>query len=150
MPAPPIGGRSRRSGMPLDDRGSAAVELAVVAPALILLLMLVVYAGRMSEADDNVRRAASEAARAASMRQHPADAADAARDTVETNLSAAGVPCARLRTDVDTADFEPGGTVAVSVRCEASMRDIALLGVPGSVSFHSTAVEVIDRIRSSP
>jgi Flp pilus assembly protein TadG len=149
MPEMPAGVRLCRSGTDLDDRGSAAVELALIAPALIFLLLLVVYAGRMSEADDNVRRAASEAARAASLRQHPADAADAARSTVSANLSAAGVPCSQQRTEVDTSDFVPGGTVAVTVRCETSMRDIALLGVPGSVTFQSHAVEVIDRLRSS-
>lgn len=133
-----------------DDRGSAAVELAVVAPALVLLLLLVVYAGRVAEADDDVRRAASEAARAASMRQHPGDAADAAQATVAANLATAGVDCASLTTDVDTGDFAPGGTVTVTVACEASMRDLSLLGVPGVTTFRSTAVEVIDRLRSDP
>ncbi len=149
MPALPIRRRSCRSGTAVDDHGSAAVELAVVAPALIFLLLLVVYGGRMSEADDNVRRAASEAARAASVRQHPTDAVDAARATVNANLSATGVHCAQVATDVDTSDFGPGGTVGVTVNCETSMSDIALLGVPGSVTFRANAVEVIDRIRSS-
>jgi Flp pilus assembly protein TadG len=131
-----------------DDRGIAAVEAAVVAPVLIALLMLVVLAGRISEADGNVRRAASEAARAASLVQDPAEAIDAARSTVDANLAAAGVQCQELTVAVDTREFHAGGRVAVTVTCVASMRDVTLIGVPGARRFQAHEVEVIDRFRS--
>ena len=132
-----------------DDRGSIAVEVAVIVPALLFLMLLVVYAGKVSEADGNVERAAADAARAASMRQHPGDARIDAQRIAAANLSAAGVPCLALATEVDTDDFAPGGTVTVTVRCEASMADVTLLGVPGRRTFTATAVEVIDTYRSS-
>lgn len=132
-----------------DDRGSIAVEVAVIAPALVFLMLLVVYAGKVSEADGNVERAAADAARAASIRQHPGDARIDAQRIAAANLSAAGVPCLALATEVDTDDFAPGGTVTVTVRCEASMADVTLLGVPGRRTFAATAVEVIDTYRSS-
>jgi Flp pilus assembly protein TadG len=134
--------RSRGEG------GSIAVEVAVIAPALVFLMLLVVYAGKVSEADGNVERAASDAARAASLRQYPSDATADAQATAAANLSAAGVPCLSLATDVDTDDFAPGGTVTVTVHCEASMADVTLLGVPGRQTFAATAVEVIDTYRS--
>jgi Flp pilus assembly protein TadG len=130
-----------------DERGSIAVEVAVIAPALVFLILLVVYAGKVSEADGNVERAASDAARAASLRQDPGDAATDAQDTAAANLAATGVPCLTLTTNVDTDDFAPGGTVTVTVRCEASMEDVTLLGVPGRRTFTATAVEVIDTYR---
>ena len=130
------------------ERGSVAVEVAVIAPALLFLMLLVVYAGKVSEADGNVERAASDAARAASLRQHPGDATTDAQDTAAANLAAAGVPCLTLTTTVDTDDFGPGGTVTVTVRCEASMADVTLLGVPGRRTFSTSAVEVIDTYRS--
>ncbi len=130
------------------ERGSVAVEVAVIAPALLFLMLLVVYAGKVSEADGNVERAASDAARAASLRQHPGDATTDAQDTAAANLAAAGVPCLTLITTVDTDDFGPGGTVTVTVRCEASMADVTLLGVPGRRTFSTSAVEVIDTYRS--
>jgi Flp pilus assembly protein TadG len=129
------------------DRGSIAVEVAVIAPALLFLMILVVYAGKVSEADGNIERAASEAARAASLRQHPGDATTDAQAAAAANLTAAGVPCLTLTTIVDTDDFAPGGTVTVTVRCEASMADVTLLGVPGRRTFTATAVEVIDTYR---
>lgn len=58
------------------------------------------------------------------------------------------MPCLTLTTTVGTDDFRPGGTVTVTVRCEASMADVTLLGVPGRRTFSATAVEVIDAYRS--
>jgi Flp pilus assembly protein TadG len=130
------------------ERGSIAVEVAVIAPALLFLMLLVVYAGKVSEANGNVERASSDAARAASLRQHPADATDDAQASAASNLAAAGVPCLILTTTVDTADFAPGVTVTVTVHCEASMADVTLLGVPGRQTFTATATEVIDTYRS--
>lgn len=139
----PPSAKSRR----LDDRGIAAVEAAIAAPFLIALLLLVVFAGRIAEAEGNVRRASSEAARAASLRQDPAEAVEAAEASVDANLSAAGVTCETLSVDVDTSNFTAGGRVIVTVTCMASMRDVTLLGVPGSRTFSSRDVEVIDRYR---
>lgn len=131
------------------ERGSVAVEVAVIAPALLFLMLLVVFAGKVAEADGNVERAASDAARAASLRQRPGDATTDAQDTAAANLATSGVPCLSLTTTVDTDDFRPGGTVTVTVRCEASMADVTLLGVPGRRTFTATAVEVIDTYRSA-
>lgn len=131
-----------------SERGSISVEVAVIAPAFVFLMLLVVYAGKVSEADGNVERAAAEGARAASLRQNPAAASDDARAVVEANLAAAGVPCSQLDTSVDTSMFEPGGTVTITVRCDASMADVTLLGVPGTRSFTATSTEVIDTYRS--
>ena len=132
-----------------SERGSVSVEVAVIAPAFVFLLLLVVFAGKVSEADGNVERAAAEGARAASLRQNPGDAIDDAEAVVAENLVAAGVPCTHLDTVVDTSAFEPGGTVTVTVRCEASMADVTLLGVPGTRSFEAISTEVIDTYRSS-
>ncbi len=131
-----------------SERGSISVEVAVIAPAFVFLMLLVVYAGKVSEADGNVERAAAEGARAASQRQNPAAAVDDARAVVEANLAAAGVPCSQLDTSVDTSTFEPGGTVTVTVSCDASMADVTLLGVPGTRSFTASSTEVIDTYRS--
>lgn len=130
-----------------DERGSVAVETAVVAPALVALLLLVVFAGRVAQAEGEVRRAASEAARAASLRQHAGDAEAEAQAVAAANLAASGVTCRTFETVVDTTDFAPGGSVAVTVRCVASMRDVSLLGVPGSRTFVAQSVEVVDRYR---
>ncbi len=137
----------RRNGQGEPDRGSVSVEVAVIAPAFVFLMLLVVFAGKVSEADGNVERAAANAARAASLRQHSADAATDATETAAANLRTSGVRCLDLRTSVDVADFAPGGTVTVTITCEASMADVTLLGVPGRRTFAASATEVIDTYR---
>ena len=129
------------------ERGSIAVEVAVIAPAFIYLLLLGVFAGKVPEAEGNVERAASAAARAASLRQYPSDAMTDAETAAEENLAQAGVPCMTLTTSVDTSDFRAGGTVTVTVTCEASMADVTLLGVPGTRVFSAQVVEVVDNYR---
>jgi Flp pilus assembly protein TadG len=129
------------------ERGSVAVEVAVLAPALVALMLLVVFAGRVSDAEAEVRRAASQGARAASLRQNAAGAVDAATEAVHGNLADSGFACGRLNVEVDAAQLQPGGSVTVVVRCTADMSDVALLGVPGSRTFVARAVEVVDRYR---
>lgn len=129
------------------ERGSVAVELAVIAPGLVALLLLVVFAGRVAQAEGDVARAASAAARAASLRQDPAGAAESGRQAAEANLAASGVGCGQLEVEVDTTRFFAGGSVAVSLRCTASMEDVSLLGVPGRMTFVARSIEVIDRYR---
>lgn len=131
-----------------DDRGSVAVETAVVAPALIVLLLLVVFAGRVSQAEAAVQRAASEASRAASLEFDTASATEVAEATVAANLASSQVVCADLETDIDVHDLVPGGRVSVTVRCVAPMSDLALLGVPGQRTMSATSIEVVDRYRA--
>jgi len=136
-----------KPSLPHRERGSISVELAVVAPALVVLLLLVVFAGRVADTDAQVTRAAGAAARAASLRQHPADAAADAETTAAANLAAAGVTCDPLEVDVDVSDFRAGGTVAVTVTCTVAMSEMALLGVPGTRTSVARAVEHIDQYR---
>ena len=49
------------------DRGSATVEIVILAPALILVLLFVIAVGRIAGANNTVDAAAFAAARAASI-----------------------------------------------------------------------------------
>src|SRR3546814_13728865 len=85
------------------ERGSISVEVAVIAPAFVFLMLLVVFAGKVSEADGNVERAAAEGARAASLRQHPAAATTDAEAAVAAHPAHAGVPSTNPTTAVATS-----------------------------------------------
>ena len=60
-----------------DERGSVSLELAILAPALLLLLGVLVLAGRVETSSAAVEQAARAAARDASLARTP----DAARST---------------------------------------------------------------------
>lgn len=129
------------------EHGSAAVELVLLTPALVVLLLFVVLTGRLGQARHDVVQAAGEAARAASLHADPASAAAAARDAAHANLNAAGVRCAAVTVNTDVGGLAPGGSVTVSVACTAALADVAVAGMPGSRTLHAQAVEVVDTYR---
>ena len=129
-----------------DQDGTLTVEAAIVAPVLLVLMLLVVYAGRAAAADADVRSAAARAARAASMTGDVAAAEAAATDIALANLATAGIACAT--TDIRVAaDIRAGGTVTVTVDCEVANTDLAMLAVPGSRWSTATASQVVDTYR---
>ncbi len=134
------------------ERGAVSSEFAVILAVFFTsFVLLVVYAGRVSQATNDVRSAAHEAARAASLTNTPAAAAAEAQRVAAANLTDSGLSCASGSiVNVNTTNFTPGGNVAVSVVCNTSLGDLAAIGVPGSKTFTATAVEVIDAFRASP
>ena len=62
-----------------DQRGSVAVEVALLAPALVLVLGLLVAGGRLWFARTTVVEAAQASARAASLARGPGEAAAVGR-----------------------------------------------------------------------
>lgn len=134
-----------------DERGSVSVEFAVVATVFVVgFLSLVVFAGRVGQASNEVISASQEAARAASLTGDPGAAIAAGRATAIANLRDAGVACSGggPTVDVNVANFVPGGTVTVTVVCFTDNSDMGALGVPGSRKNEGVAIEVIDALRS--
>jgi len=129
-----------------DDRGGVSAQAAAMAPLLAIVAVVVLFTGRVVEANNAVQAAAHEAARAATL-TGPADAAAAARSAAAANLNTGGLTCRTLDVAADLTQFRAGGTVTATVTCTADFADMDLIGVPGSKSFSATAVEVIDAYR---
>jgi Flp pilus assembly protein TadG len=138
-------GRRRRADA---DRGSIAIELAVLGPALMLVFGLIIAAGRLANAHNAVDNSAAAAARAASLARTAPSARDAARDAAQREL--AGRHCTAVTVAVNTAGFAvPVGqpaTVRVTVTCPVRLSDIGLPGL-GSRTVTATAVSPIDTRR---
>jgi Flp pilus assembly protein TadG len=130
---------------PRDERGSVTVELVLVAPLFIVLLLFVVFCGRMGRTAQIVRDLAASAARAASL----ARGQDAARAAAGSALAVAGGDLSCHPPDVTFGSDGVVDTVTVRVRCDASLAGLALLPVSGSRTFSSTATEAIDAYRGS-
>jgi Flp pilus assembly protein TadG len=101
------GGRVRR-----DERGSFALELAVLAPALLLVISFIISVGRVTEGRALVQGAARDAARAATI-NHNGNAFGAARAAFEAATKNAD--CDPLKLDPPVP--QPGGSVTATVRC---------------------------------
>jgi Flp pilus assembly protein TadG len=141
------GRRRGRDDRGRDDWGSAAVEAAVVAPAFLALLLLVVFAGRVVNAGNEVESAAAAAARAASQMATPVGATTEAEQVATAALSDAGVTCDPSRVEVDTHLMAPGGSVTVRIRCTAQLGDMTMIALPGHQTFQASATEVVDTYR---
>ena len=97
------------------DDGTLAVEAAIVAPVLLVLMLLVVYAGRAAAADADVRSAAARAARAASLTGDLAAAETAATDTSGQTAAAGLLAQAGHLTDIRIRIDRTPDTVVATV-----------------------------------
>lgn len=130
------------------DRGSAPVEVAILAPAIFGLLMVVIFAGRVAQADTEVQSAASAAARAASQQANAALAEAKADEIAFDNLADAGIVCEPGDVSpIDPSTFHPGGSVQVTVTCITPLDDLMFFELPGSRTLEATSTEVIDTFR---
>ncbi|SFP62867.1 TadE-like protein [Geodermatophilus dictyosporus] len=133
------------------ERGAVSVELALLAPALLLLLSFAVFAGRTQIAEGAVQEAARAAAREASLARDPATAAALAGAQAEQTLAAQDLRCQTTSVDVDTAGFSapPGqpGDVTVTIACAVGMADLLAPGLPGSVTVEAVFTSPVDAYR---
>lgn len=133
---------------PRSEAGSAAVELTLLTPLLLMFLLLVVALGRMATARADVDGAARDAARAASIARDPVSAQQSSKEAAATTLAERGVTCRSLEVTVDTSAFLPGGWVAANVTCSVDLADLALLRLPGAKAVHARFVAPIDTLRA--
>lgn len=133
------------------ERGSATVELAILAPVLLVLIGLAIVAGRLTTARAAVEHAATVAARQASL----ARTADAAHTTATrlagADLAEQGITCQPLQLTVSTNGFrtnvgEPA-QVRVTVSCQIRVGDLGVPGLPVTREVTADAASVLDTWR---
>ena len=129
------------------ERGSASLELVLMAPALIVLMLFVVLVGRLGQARADVDRVARDAARAASIARTSDAAHERATAAARATLAEGGVSCRSMTIELDTATFAPDGAVRATVGCSVDLADLSLLGVPGSRTITATFTQPVDAYR---
>jgi Flp pilus assembly protein TadG len=139
-------------GLHRADRGSAALELVVLAPILLSLLALVIAAGRTTVAQAAVDAAARDAARQASIALSPAAAQAAGLASASAALRQDGLDCTPSVV-IDTSQFAsiPAGTpaeVSAVVSCAVPLANLALPGLPGTARLTASFVSPLDVYRS--
>lgn len=142
-------GSARRSDC---DRGSITLELAILAPAVLALLGLVIVAGRIEVAGGAIDQASAAAAREASLARSPEAARRAATHAAMDDLLGQNLRCTNLVVAVDTAGFSvPVGSpaqVSARVSCTVQLSDVGVPGMPGSRTLSAETVSTLDRYRS--
>ena len=132
-------------------RGSATLELVIVAPALLALLGLVILAARITAAGSAVEQAASAGARAASLERDARSAHAAAVASVRQALTDRSIACETLTYAIDVDGFGVAvgrpATTSVAVTCRVALADLAVPGMPGSRTVEASAASPLDRFR---
>ncbi|MEO1058659.1 MAG: pilus assembly protein [Actinomycetota bacterium] len=136
-----------KPNQPGFDRGSAdALGLAIIAPAIIGLALVLVFVGRAVDGRATTQSAAEAAAQAAAQERSP-DAAQAAAQRVAAAMLVDSTSCAQPSVTLDTSRFEPGGIVSATVSCTATSADLGPLASSGSRRATATAFARIDPFR---
>lgn len=137
------------------QRGSSSLELAIIAPVLLLLIALIVMGGRYAMASAAITGVAGAAARDASLARNPAAARAAALSTAVATLADQDLHCQGAPTvRVDTSGFaaRPGipASVSVDLTCVVVVNGLNVPGLPNTRTLHERAVSPLDSYRSAP
>lgn len=140
--------RFLRRGKESGSGAGASLELLMIAPAFILIVLLIIGAGRYVMGSGKVDQAAGAAARAASLSVSVDGATAAATTQASQSLHDAGITCQHMNVVVDATGFnQPAGTpasVIVTVSCTVELSDLSIPGVPGQRTVTATAASPID------
>lgn len=133
------------------ERGSEAIEAAIGVPAFLLLVALIIAAGRFAIAQQAIDSAAADAARTASIARTQALARSGAETEAYFSLANQGLQCTTRSVHVDVTGFaSPPGTPAVvkaTVSCTVNLSDLAIPGLPGDRTITATMTSPIDTYR---
>lgn len=137
---------------PDQQAGNAVLELVVLAPVLLVLLSLLIAAGRTSVASGSVQAAARDAARQASIARSPAAASTAAMVSAAAELAAQHLHCRPapvVAAHLQGFSVPPGlpASVSVTVSCRVPLADLVLAGTPGSSTLTATFSSPLDPFR---
>lgn len=126
-----------------DDRGSAPVELVILAGVSFLFIAMIVFVGRLNVGSAHAEAAARSAAREISAARNPRAAVSQAESTASQTVEEGTAMCRDMGFD---ARFE-GESVLVTINCRVDVSEATLLRVPGTMNVSAEAREVIDQFR---
>jgi Flp pilus assembly protein TadG len=144
-----VEGRAAPVRTSLEERGSAPLEVVLLAIPVLAVMMLIVFVGRVVRVDGTLDGVAHYAALRAAQARSADEALGAARDAVDADLAASTLPCEATDVGVDTAAFAAGGRVEVRVTCLVRLSDLGPLRLPGSRTVTARSVAVVDVYRGT-
>jgi Flp pilus assembly protein TadG len=130
-----------------EQRGSLAVEVILVVPVLMMMVMFIVFVGRVQSASMTVRHAADVGARSGSI-AHSADAQRRAYVRAADELSRAHHVCESSRVNTEMRSVNGEMMVVAMTQCVVRTSGLSFLGISGP-TVRGTSMEVIDHFRSA-
>ena len=119
----------------------------VLVPVFMIIVMFVVFAGRVATTHQDVLSASRDAARSAAVRS-PANAKAAGEASAAATLADRAVSCSGgLDIDVQVGSMLPGSQVTATVTCTVAGDDLLPFWAPVSKTITETSLAVVDTYR---
>ena len=127
--------------------GQALLELAIVAPLVLLLAVGIIGVGRVQQARNGLDVAAREAARAAAQGRNGGEATARGLARGEEIARSHGLTNGSFALTIDARGLAPGDVVRASASYEVRFSDLPLQNW-ASMPLRATSREAIDQYRS--
>lgn len=130
-----------------NQAGSLAVEMAMVAPALLLVFGLIFAYGRAGQVNGTLESGTRDAARSATKARNYDDAKRVAYKVAYEAIVDAPRACQDTLQVSVSNNFDPGETLTVDAKCTYGLSDIGLPGAPGTITATSSFSSPLDVYR---
>jgi hypothetical protein len=130
-----------------SEAGSAAAEIVILTPLLVMLALLFVVGGRLANALQEVGDAARTSVESAVIASTASTAQAQAAAAAGYEISHDGLQCMPYSLTTDVTHFTPGGSVSVQLRCGVGLVTLGIPGLPGSVTLSGDASAGIELYR---
>ena len=126
------------------ESGSLAVEMAMVAPGLLLIFALIFAYGRAAQVNGTLESGTRDAARSVTLARSYDDALVRANTVLADAMKDAPQSCQDTLTLKIVGDYAPGEPVTVDADCTYDISDIGLPGAPGTLNAQSSFTSMLD------
>jgi len=128
--------------------GSVSIEAVMIIPAFLLFLALIAAVGRTAGAQADIHAAAVEGARITSLASTAAAGDKAAQKAIKAHLTKDKVTCQSLTISINSQVLDKpvgqAGTVTATITCVITLSDLAVPGLPGTITLTDTYAVPID------
>jgi Flp pilus assembly protein TadG len=129
------------------EDGSLAIEMAMLAPSLLLIFALIFVYGRAAQVNGTLESGTRDAARSVTLARSYDDALARAKAVMLDALSDAPQSCQATLVLRIVGDYQPGEPVTVSTQCTYQLSDLGLPGAPGTLTSKSSFTSMLDPYR---
>jgi Flp pilus assembly protein TadG len=137
----------KRAARVRTEDGSLAIELAMVAPGLLMIFALIFAYGRAGQVNGTLESGTRDAARSVTLARSYDEARDRANAVVLDAIKDTPQSCQNSLVVRIEGDYQPGEPVTVSARCTYGLSDLGLPGAPGTLTSSSSFTSMLDPYR---
>jgi Flp pilus assembly protein TadG len=130
-----------------SEDGSLAVEMAMLAPSLLVIFALIFVYGRAAQVNGTLESGTRAAARSVTLARSYDEAVDSANAVLLEAMKDAPQSCQNSLNVHIVGTYEAGEPVTVDADCTYDVSDLGLPGAPGTITTKSSFTSMLDPYR---